>query len=155
MKKASTFWMIFLALSLVCAPALAEMPKADPGALWNHITKVSPYTKWGQWPDYKGVQKSRSPHGDSNQVFVSPNLLKVTAAPAPYGSIQVKEAYDQGGKLVNITVMYKLKGYNPDAGDWFWAKFTPQGQAGPYGKPRGCIRCHGASKSDYITVHQF
>jgi len=25
------------------------------------------------------------------------------------------------------TVMYKVEGYNPDAGDWFWVKYSPQG----------------------------
>ncbi len=27
-----------------------------------------------------------------------------------------------------ITVMYKAAGFNPEVGDWFWAKFTPDGK---------------------------
>jgi len=31
--------------------------------------------------------------------------------------------------------MYKVAGYNPGAGDWFWAKYSPQGKADKFGKP--------------------
>ena len=145
MKRFCLLVLILVFGALSATPALAEMPGADPAALWNHITKVSPYKDWGQWPDYKGVKESRSPHGVTNQVFVSAGLLKATAVPAPYGSIQVKEAYDAPASWTNITVMYKVKGFNPEAGDWLWVKYSPQGEAKPFGKPRGCIRCHGSS----------
>ena len=39
--------------------------------------------------------------------------------------------------------MYKTAGYNPDAGDWYWAKYSPDGKADKYGKPAGCVGCHG------------
>ena len=39
---------------------------------------------------------------------------------------------------------------NPDAGDWFWVKYAPDGKALKEGKPAGCIGCHGAKKdNDY------
>ena len=52
-----------------------------------------------------------------------------------------------------ITAMYRSKGYNPEAGDWYWIKYNPDGtvaKAPPEmrsmplaGKPMGCIKCHG------------
>jgi hypothetical protein len=41
-----------------------------------------------------------------------------------------------------ITPMYLEKGYNPDAGDWFWAKYGPEGEVMSSGKVEGCIGCH-------------
>lgn len=31
-------------------------------------------------------------------------------------------------KLAAVTVMYKVKGYNPDAGEIFWMKFLQDGK---------------------------
>lgn len=158
MSKTGTWCLaIMLTLALACPAVSGDMPPADPDALWAYITKTDPYTKWGQWPDYSGMQKSRSPHGDQNKVFVNKTGLTAKKPPMPYGSIQVKESFDSAGKLLNITVMYKVKGYNPDAGDWFWAKYTTKGHARPFGKTRGCIACHqgAGGRNDYVTVHRF
>ena len=52
--------------------------------------------------------------------------------------------------------MYKVKGYNPGAGDWFWALYDPQGRVKMEGKPQGCIGCHGAAlKNDYVMAHTY
>ena len=50
--------------------------------------------------------------------------------------------------------MYKIKDYNPSAGDWYWVKYSLTGKAGPYGKVQGCIGCHAVkADNDYITIH--
>ena len=52
--------------------------------------------------------------------------------------------------------MYKIKGYNPNDGDWFWVKYSPDGKADKAGKPKGCIGCHGTrANNDFILVHEF
>lgn len=137
--------------------AAAEMPGPDAKALWKYITQDSPYKKWGFWPDHQGMQPGKSPHGPFHKVFVNKVLLDATQAPVPYGSIEVKDSYNKAqDKLLNITVQYKVKGFNPDGGDWFWAVYLPDGQIKASGKLTGCIRCHGVKKSnDYITVHDF
>ena len=89
-------------------------------------------------------------------MFVNNAAYNSTSAPLKYGAIQVKENYNKEEKLTAITVMYKIKGYNPEAGDWFYAKYTPGGMAKPYGKPKGCVSCHGAmADNDYVMVHDF
>ncbi len=140
------------------APAAeSEMPGPDGAALWKYITETDPYTKWGQWSDFKGVQKSRSPHGPYVRVYVNKIGLEMTGPPAPYGMIEVKEALTKDEKIRNITVQYKVvQGYNPKGGDWFWAKFSPQGRIDASGKVGGCIRCHrGSGDNDFITAHFF
>ncbi len=133
-----------------------SMPGADQVALWNYITKRSPYTKWGFWPDHQGMQEGRAPHGPFHKVYVNKLGLKSKKPPVEYGTIEVKENYTKDKKLAVLTVMYKVKGYNPSDGDWFWVKYTPDGKPGPYGKPKGCIGCHGTrAANDFILVHEF
>ena len=64
--------------------------------------------------------------------------------------------------MMAITVMVKTKDYNPDAGNWYWAKFMADGKVAQMdtpdgkkmalaGKVQGCIECHsGADGDDYL-----
>ncbi|MFC1515249.1 cytochrome P460 family protein [Thermodesulfobacteriota bacterium] len=136
--------------------ALADMPGPDPAELWTYITKDSPYTKWGFWPDHQGMQPGRAPHGPLHKVYVNDRGLNSSMPPLQYGSILVKENYSKDKKLGAITVMYKVNEYNPKDGDWFWVKYSPDGKADKFGKPKGCIGCHGTrAKNDFVTVHEF
>ncbi|MGD9123813.1 MAG: cytochrome P460 family protein [Desulfarculaceae bacterium] len=148
---------LLLAGAWVWGPVLAaDKPPADAAAIWTYITKTSPYAKWKVWPDYAGMQKARSPHGAQNKVFVNPIGFGAKKPPMPYGTIQVKESFNKGGKLLNIAIMYKSKGYNPAAGDWFWALYSPSGEVLRAGKHKGCIGCHGVkADNDYVTTHTF
>jgi LPXTG-motif cell wall-anchored protein len=38
--------------------------------------------------------------------------------------------------------MYKVEGYNPEGGDWFWAKYQPDGSVDAAGKVASCAGCH-------------
>lgn len=150
---------IMVALTLgfaIWAYAESQMPKADPDALWAYITKDNPYNKWEFWPDHKGMQPGRAPHGPLHKVFVNDAAINSSQPPVQYGSIAVKENYGKDKKLKAVTVMYKIKGYNPDDGDWFWAKYSPDGKADKFGKPAGCVGCHGTrAANDFILVHEF
>lgn len=149
-------FIVLIAGLYLSTTTLAEMPKTDPKALWTYITTTSPYQEWGFWPDHQGMQPGRAPHGPLHKVYVNDRGLKSGDAPVQYGSIQVKENYGKDKELKAITVMYKSHGYNPDAGDWFWVKYTPKGKAGPAGKPAGCVGCHGTrANNDFILVHEF
>ena len=144
--------MVFLSVSV----AKAEMPGPDPAALWKYITQTSPYTQWKFWKDHRGMLKGRQPHGSFHKVYVNDRAFTSSSVPLQYGSIEVKENYNRAKKLMAITVMYKVKGYNPENGDWFWVKYSPDGMAKPYGKPRGCLGCHGAkADNDFVIVHDF
>ena len=132
----------------------SELPAADAQALWKYITEVSPYQDWGFWEDHQDMQPGNAPHGPFHKVFINETLSKAEGVPAPYGSIQVKESYNKDKKKTALTVMYKVKGYNPEAGDWYWARYDFNGKAGPEGKVQGCIGCHAVkADNDYILVH--
>jgi hypothetical protein len=155
MKKQIT--VVVMAVTFIFgAIVFAEMPNPDPDALWQYITNESPYEKWEFWPDHQGMQPGRAPHGPLHKVYVNDRAINSPKPPVQYGSIAVKENYGKDKALKAITVMYKVAGYNPDAGDWFWAKYSPEGKADKFGKPAGCVGCHGTrAKNDFILVHEF
>jgi hypothetical protein len=102
------------------------------------------------------MQPGRAPHGALHKVYVKEKALNSPEPPVQYGAIQVKKSYNKAKELKAITVMYKVNGYNPEDGDWFWAKYTPDGKVTSSGKPRGRISCHRTrAKNDFITVHEF
>ncbi|MCP4673189.1 MAG: cytochrome P460 family protein [Desulfobacula sp.] len=152
--KKITGFMIFFIAFFIGSSAMAEMPGADPKDLWDHITKNSPYTQWNFWDDHKGMIEGRQPHGSLHKVYVNDRAYNSSKVPLEYGAIQVKENYNMAKELKAITVMYKVKGYNPPDGDWFWVKYSPNGMAKPHGKPTGCIDCHGTrANNDFVIVH--
>jgi len=95
------------------------------------------------------LYKGQSPHGAFLTSYINDvgyNSLKKKEF--DYGTIIVKENYTPSEKLAAITVMYKIKGYNPEGGDWYWAKYSPKGEVQAQGKVKGCISCHSDVK-DY------
>lgn len=131
-------------------------PKVDPAVLWEHITKVSPYTRWSFWPDHEGFQPGKAPHAPLHRIYVNGVALGSSRPPLRYGAIVVKENYSKDRELRSLTVMYKVQGYNPSGGDWFWVKYTPDGRAERFGRLADCIRCHSSrAENDYLFVHEF
>lgn len=156
MRKQLYIAIIFVISLGISSFAFGEMPGPDAKSLWKYITETSPYTSWGFWPDHKGLQEGDAPHAPLHKVFVNEVGLKSAHAPVNFHTILVKENIGKDQKLKALTVMYKIKGYNPDAGDWFWVKYGNTGKVAKSGKPSGCIDCHsGAADSDYIMVHSF
>ncbi len=153
MKHLTTTALAVLLLSVAALPlSIAEegMPPTDPEKFWNYISEKNPYTDWDHWPGYDGIYPGKSPHGAYLKLYA--NDVAIEAAKAgktemPEGAILVKENYGKDKKtLMAVTPMYKVKGYNPEAGDWFWGKYGPDGKVMAAGKPDGCIKCHGVKQ---------
>ena len=148
------FILIFIALGLIVsavalAGAGANLPSADAGKLWTYMTETNPYQGWGYWPGYAGIYPGKSPHGKYLKLFANSIALKAAreGKSMPDGAILVKENYGGDKKTLKaVTPMYKVKGYNPEGGDWFWVKYGPKGKIEAAGKPKGCIKCHRAAK---------
>ncbi len=109
--------LIVMACFLSGSVAFADMPGANPEALWHYITKVSPYKEWSFWPDHLGMQPGRAPHSPLHKVYVNDRAVKSPEPPVQEGAIVVKENYSKTRELKAITVMYKVRGYNPEDGD--------------------------------------
>ncbi len=134
--------------------------KMDPDmiefkSIWKEINEDSPYKEWSFWPDHKGLQDGKSPHGPKHYVYVNEAALKFNRIPLNDNSIIVKENLSENEELLALTIMKKKKGYNPAAGDWFWAKVSPDGKPEKIGKPKECIDCHKVKEdNDFIMVHE-
>jgi len=129
------------------------LPGPDAEKLNEYIIRNDPYQAWSMWPGKEKLYKGTEPHGALLTTFVnntasySINKKKSLAD----GSIIVKENYTAEKIFVALTVMYKIKGYNPEGGDWFWVKYLPDGKVETSGKVKGCINCHSKQKdNDYI-----
>lgn len=57
--------------------------------------------------------------------------------------------------LKALTVMYKVKGYDAEHNDWFWASYLPDGEIVAEGMVKECNDCHGQRKdNDYIMTDE-
>ena len=122
--------------------------------LWKYITVEKPYTKWDLWPGTEKMYKGTQPHGAFLTTYVSKGAkqaIEKKKGKFANAAIIIKENYMPDKTLAAITVMYKAKSYNPEAGDWFWAKYNPDGSVDKEGKVGGCIKCHSAkADNDWV-----
>jgi hypothetical protein len=143
-----------LLCGLVWAQAKTELPAASGAALWQYLKKADYAQKWKIWPGTHAFYPGKSPHGAFLTTYVNGPALKGIEAKKgtmPDGAVIAKQNFDRDKKYVALTVMYKVKGYNPEGGDWFWAEYSPAGKVGAEGKISGCINCHSKARdNDFI-----
>jgi hypothetical protein len=150
---------LFLAAALMLLPSLCpamshKLPVDDVEKLQDYITTENPYEKWELWPGKGKLYEGTQPHGAYLTTYVNDIALAAIQEGKkefPQGSIIVKENYTGGKELAAITVMYKVEGYNPSGGDWYWLKYKADGSVDASGKVGGCIDCHRAqSGQDWV-----
>jgi hypothetical protein len=128
-------------------------PPADAEALNEYIVLNNPYRAWRLWPGKGRLYEARPPLGLAT-TFVNDTAywgIKRKKGLAD-GAIIVLENYSPATReFLGLFVMYKVKGYNPGAGDWFWAQYDPSGKPVAAGRVKACIDCHQKAKdNDYI-----
>ncbi len=178
MKFARTTLLAFASLTLLGGVSQADdEPFGGPGSveyaqkLWQALGNANLIGKRATLgKHYQGVH----PHG-----AVLDTIEGTVTVDSQPGHVIVKRNY--GGENVSVekvanapdkylgavTVMFKREaGYDPENGDWFWAKYLPNGDldknpkgmplAGRVakGKSQGCIACHtGAPGKDMVFLH--
>lgn len=124
--------------------------------LWNRIKVESDFEDWAFWPGHEGIQPGQAPHGPFHEIYVNGVLLSAlptASRTAPAGSIIVKENRNADREVTAVTVMAKVEGFAPDAGDWFWARYDTSGKVQAEGRIQGCVACHAGMKdNDYVIV---
>ena len=135
-----------------------QMPPADAKKVWNYMSEIESYSDWEYWPGHQGFLKSSSPHGNYVRIFAnSPAIEAIKKGnKLPANSMIVKENFAQKDKetLKSITPMYKVQDYNPEQGNWFWAKYSSQGKVRAAGKVEACITCHKSKQKKDWIFHQ-
>ena len=125
-------------------------------ALWSEIEN---YSSWTVPEGFEGWQEGQSPHGAILKYFINQTAEQDLTDD---GSVIVKENYssESDDALKSVTVMEKRAGYDPETKNWFYVKYSPEGEVmqnpeGAYlaglvgkGKAKGCIACHAAAGGD-------
>ena len=153
-----TFAVAYAIHELIPAETMVPLPGAYGKAVYKYITKEDSYKRWGYWPGKGKLYKGKHPHGAYLTTYINNNARFSIKAGKPManGSFIVMKNYTQEKKFAEITVMYKIKGYSPAQGDWFWAQYDKGGNVLKEGKVKGCIECHSAKKAnDYIFTSEF
>lgn len=122
--------------------------------LWQFL-KAAKYQNWGSLPGASyDMYPGTSPHGDFLKLYVN-RVAGAAPEELPSGTLIVKENYGPDKKtLMAVTVMHRSKGFDPEHGDWYWAKYEPNGATSTMegmtlaSKVQMCAECHASAKGD-------
>ena len=153
MKSATLLLSLLTIVVLVACKSLGTPEDQDrASSLW---TSMEGYQSWGAFPDYEGWQEGKNPHGKHIRTFINATAASNTAD-LPFGSIIVKENFSarDESKLGGLTVMQRVEGYDSASGDWFWARYEPDGGLTHSGMVTYCSNCHGnAGEDDFVFLN--
>jgi len=124
---------------------------------WNYLQAVK-YENWAPLPGTPaGFYPGEGPHGAFLKLYAN-RTAAGAADQLPYGSILIKKNYGPDRKtLMAVTVMYRVKDYNPGNRDWYWMKFEPNGQVSEMagmplaGQVQMCADCHSGAAGDDLV----
>lgn len=120
--------------------------------------KAMHYENWAPHSGTDGdFTAGQGPHGAFLKVYLNRMAASDPKSP-PHGSILVKENYGPDKKtLMALTVMYRVKGFDPEHNDWYWVKYEPNGAASQMngmsvaGRVKMCADCHSsADGNDFV-----
>jgi len=135
------------------AAAAAPAPDTTGAGLWAYL-EAAPYTSWPMWPGREALYRGTEPHGMLLTTYVNQlgrDAISAGAGTMPVGAIVVKENYMPDSTLAAVTVMYKVAGYAPEAGNWFWVKRNADGTIEAEGRVPMCQSCHASqADNDYL-----
>jgi len=157
-RRLPLFMLVLFVAAFAVPAAVAAEPAKEPGcplpvgqAVLEYVTVSNPYLGWNLWPGKEKLYAGRHPHGAFLTTYVSPlayYAIEEKGGEIPATAFIVKENYTAEKELAAVTVMYKVEGYNPEGGDWFWLKYTPDGKIEKEGLVEGCIGCHASAKGN-------
>jgi hypothetical protein len=148
---------LLLPLLAACATAgdLGEERSADDLLADEIWAEIADWTSWELPAGWTDTPVESATHNGYVVTYFNDTLAGWdTTGDAPEGSISVKEGYASADstELNNVMVMKKIPDYAPDAGDWFWATYAPDGEVKSSGSPSACTGCHAASPTDYVLA---
>ena len=161
-------------LGLAVAPAIAAAPFGGDEDVAFAADVWKAMQDYETWRMKSGVYPGTSPHGAFLRLYY--NLVDVDGKPyhvivkdnfGGEGAKLEKVAAMPGDYLAAVTVMVQMpEGYDPENGDWFYAKYDPDGEvsvndqsmamAGRVGDgtTASCLGCHlKAGDGDYIFTN--
>ncbi|MEM8679579.1 MAG: cytochrome P460 family protein [Planctomycetota bacterium] len=144
-------------------PDVAEPSQGDfAEQFWQYLqTGPMAYDEWRGFPGRpEGLQTGRSPHGSKVRLVANRKARESAEDPVPGSILLMENLNSSGTRVISITVMYRVNGYDPPHGDWFWAKYQMDGKLARIdgrraaGRINSCIECHqAAAGGDYIFAN--
>lgn len=149
---------------MMSPPFGGQEDQSTAKSIWKDSSN---YRSWNSFKNLEGYQDGQSPHGKFVRYYIN-KVAEGDSNNFPDGSVIVKENYmaKEESKLAAITIMKKIKNYDPENKDWFWVKFSPSGMiaknpkgmalAGRVAKgmEQGCIACHQyADRDDFVYAN--
>ena len=160
MKKGLLVLTIILAVTLALSGMLFAQAKKGPAAdgksVWDFIQKGK-YQSWKTWPGTESQYAGPEPHGAFLTTYVNPvafDSIKAKKGKFADGAMIVQDNFGKDKKLKFIDVMYKVKGYNPGGGDWFWGAVQAQRQGGPGGQDRRVHQVPRGPEDKRLRLHE-
>lgn len=133
------------------------LPDTTATSLWLYLERVDYRDAWDLWPGMGEFYGGPEAHGLFLTTYVNSGALAAIeqrASSMPAGAVIVTEAFLPNRTLDNVAVMYKVRGYDPDHGDWFYARFQPDGEVAAAGRVQSCRECHAEGR-DYVRTGGF
>lgn len=169
---------LFSILSLMACAALADSQEAGSGSsrsdparatrpqtpeefhdtFWRYLVKKdAAYNTWKALEHEPLKDEVENPHSTVSRTYANDVAAK-NPDNLPLGSILVREDYDDKRKRQSISVLYRVKDYDKEHGNWYYLRFTETGaiMKGKDNKPlvgkvTSCIECHSkAGGKDFV-----
>ncbi len=157
----------------------SKQPFADQ--FWTYLL-ANNYKHWSPIPGKSAgliqrfAKSDASPHSQLVKYYLNRTALSDLDQPA-VGSIIVMENYRPDRSLETISVMYRSPGFDPQANDWYWIQYRPDGsvvttsptktsrdkngnpityaaankQVSLVGRVDQCIRCHQSAANQDLA----
>lgn len=135
-----------------------QTPEEFYSSFWSFIVKKdAAYNTWNVIKLETSAEGVENPHSTTSQTYAN-KVAADDSKELPMGSILIREDYDANRKRQSISVMYRIKDYDKDHGNWYWIKYLENGTVARgsdnkpiAGKVASCIECHGkASGKDFV-----
>lgn len=126
----------------------------DAAKFYVYLTQDTPYRSWVVRPGKTELAPGKEPHGAFITTYVNPAALGaiVSRSGMAFGSLLVAENYTAQKKISGLMVMLKIKGYNPQGGDWYWFHYDARGSVLAEGRVASCIKCHRTiNEKEYVV----
>lgn len=145
-------------------PARATRPQTPEefyDTFWRYLVKKdAAYNTWKALDHEPPKDEIENPHSTVSRTYANEVAAKDPES-LPFGSILVREDYDDKRKRQSISVLYRVKDYDKEHGNWYYLRFTETGSVMKgkdnkplAGKAASCIECHAkAGGTDYVFAN--
>ena len=142
-------------------PTRPQTPEEFYDTFWRYLVKKdAAYNTWKALDHEPPKDEVENPHGSVSRTYANEVAAK-DPENLPFGSILVREDYDDKRKRQSISVLYRVKDYDKEHGNWYYLRFTETGtmmkgqDTKPLaGKVASCIACHAkAGGKDFVFAN--